>query len=369
MFWKTYRFAIIVSLISMGVAFLYGGLAAFATVALLGIMEICLSADNAIVSARIVEKLSDKWQKLFLTVGILIAVFGVRFVAPVLIVSLVSGMGPGDAIRLALEKGDPEVPGTYGHIMHDAHPVIAAFGGIFLLLIFLNFIFEEKEHYWIKPVEKLLVKLGNIEDMPIIIASAIIFVFTALSGDIKVGLAGVAGLFTYLAVNALGSYFENKEDEALEADSKENGVTKLVGKAAFFSFLYLEVLDASFSLDGVVAAFAITPDPVLIGLGLGLVGALFVRSTTIYLVHQGTLDDFVYLDHGAHWAIGSLAAVLFVSMAVPVPEVVTGLMSVAILVTAVIMSVQRNKRLEASGVSPEPEHVHHEGLGKNTIES
>ena len=83
----------------------------------------------------------------------------------------------------------------------------------------------------------------------------------------------------------------------------------LAGKAAFFMFLYLEVLDASFSFDGVIGAFAITNDIVLMALGLGI-GAMYVRSLTVYLVRQGTLDDYVYLEHGAHYAIGALAVIL-----------------------------------------------------------
>jgi hypothetical protein len=200
-----------------------------------------------------------------------------------------------------------------------------------------------------------------------------------MTHDLKVVGAGIAGLLTYLVINAVGGYFEAREEAAAEHDEElaheieENGTVKenivgLVGKAAFFSFLYLEVIDASFSLDGVVAAFSITTDPILIGLGLGFIGALFVRSTTIYLVNKGTLDDYVYLDHGAHWAIGSLAALLFVSMVTPIPELVTGTLSVAILICSLVASIKRNKRLEAEGREDEIDVTQHtEGLGKRHI--
>ena len=94
-------------------------------------------------------------------------------------------------------------------------------------------------------------------------------------------------------------------------------LAKATGKAGFFLFLYLEVLDASFSFDGVIGAFAITTDPILIALGLGLIGAMFVRSLTVFLVRKGTLADYVYLEHGAHWAIGALAVILLVGIGVP----------------------------------------------------
>ncbi len=89
-------------------------------------------------------------------------------------------------------------------------------------------------------------------------------------------------------------------------------------------FLYLEVLDASFSFDGVIGAFAITNDIVLMALGLGI-GAMYVRSLTVYLVRQGTLDDYVYLEHGAHYAIGALAVILMVTIQYQINEVITGL--------------------------------------------
>lgn len=379
MAWKIFRLSIIISLVALFVGYLYGGWAALFTVFLLGIMEISLSADNAVVSARIVSKLSKKWQTIFLTVGIFVAVFAVRFGAPILIVSTVSGLSAGDALALAMEKGPIDQEGSYAYIMHHEHPSIAAFGGLFLLMIALNFLFEEKEHYWLSWIEKPLSKVGSIDNAPIIVALSVLTGIAAMTQDIKVVIAGFAGLITYLVVNALGNYFEGREEEAAEHDEElaakieKDGTAKdaiigLTGKAAFFSFLYLEVLDSSFSLDGVVAAFAVTSDPILIALGLGFIGALFVRSTTIYLVRKGTLDDLVYLDHGAHWAIGSLATLLFISMVTPIPELVTGTVSVAILLASLFSSIKRNKRLIAEGHEEEIEvHEHTEGLGKRHI--
>ena len=89
-----------------------------------------------------------------------------------------------------------------------------------------------------------------------------------------------------------------------------NGATRAsvlaTGKAAFALFCYLEVLDASFSFDGVIGAFAISTDILVIAAGLGI-GALFIRSLTVWLVRQGTLDEYVFLEHGAHYALGALA--------------------------------------------------------------
>ena len=170
-------------------------------------------------------------------------------------------------------------------------------------------------------------------------------------------LSGVAGLITYLVVGGVSGYFEDKledededEDEAEEAAaaarrarSGNGAVVGLAGKAAFFMFLYLEVIDASFSFDGVIGAFAITNDIFEMALGLGI-GAMYIRSLTVYLVRKGTLDDYVYLEHGAHYAIGALAVILLVTIKYEIPEVITGLVGVALIGLSFASSVIRNRR-------------------------
>ena len=101
-------------------------------------------------------------------------------------------------------------------------------------------------------------------------------------------------------------------------------------------------------------AFAITSDPIIIALGLGLIGAMFVRSLTVYLVRQGTLDEFEYLDHGAHWAIGALAVILLITIGIEVSEVITGLIGVFFIGAAFLASIQRNRHKASD---PEPVHT------------
>src|SRR6185312_10187126 len=160
-------------------------------------------------------------------------------------------------------------------------------------------------------------------------------------------------MVTYLLVNGLGDLFHveaDEEEELAKAAAKKNnkGVGKAVGKAAFMLFLYLEVIDASFSFDGVIGAFAITSDPIIIALGLGLIGAIFVRSLTVFLVREGTLDDYEYLDHGAHWAIGALAIILLLTISIEVSEVITGLIGVVFIGASFLSSIVRNKRAGAA---------------------
>ena len=99
-----------------------------------------------------------------------------------------------------------------------------------------------------------------------------------------------------------------------------------------------------------VGAFAITLDPFIIAIGLG-VGAMYVRSITVFLVNRGTLDNYVYLEHGAHWAIGALAVILILTMHWHIPEAVTGLIGVAFIAASLFSSVRRTKKVAAGELS------------------
>ena len=108
------------------------------------------------------------------------------------------------------------------------------------------------------------------------------------------------------------------------------------------------MLDASFSFDGVVGAFAITDMIFVIALGLGI-GACYIRALTVYLVRKGTLAEYVYLEHGAHWAIGALAVLLFVTIRVEGSRLVTGLIGVGFIGAALVSSIVRNRRAGPTG--------------------
>ncbi|MET9860017.1 DUF475 domain-containing protein [Streptomyces smyrnaeus] len=363
---KTFGWSFGVTAAGLAAAAFFWGWEAFALVAILSVLEISLSFDNAVVNAGVLKKMNAFWQKIFLTIGILIAVFGMRLVFPVVIVAISAQVGPVEAVRVALEN-----PDRYEQLVTDAHPAIAAFGGMFLLMIFLDFIFDEREHKWIGWLERPLSRLGKVDGLSVCIALIVLLVTaTTLATaahqhggahadkSATVLLSGVAGLVTYLIVGGLSSHFENKleeeeereheaEEEAKKA-GKQPSAVGLAGKAAFFMFLYLEVLDASFSFDGVIGAFAITNHIFWMALGLGI-GAMYVRSLTVYLVRQGTLDDYVYLEHGAHYAIGALAVILLITIKYQINEVITGLIGVVLIATSFWSSLRRNRTIEANG--------------------
>lgn len=387
---RTFGWSFVITALALVTALLYGGPEALVLCLILAVLEVSLSFDNAVVNAKVLERMSEAWQKIFLTVGVLIAVFGMRLVFPLLVVSVTAGLGPVEAVRLAMAKGDVHEPGSYGYILAEAHPQIAAFGGLFLLMLFLDFVFSEREITWLSWIERPLARAGKLANLSVVVAAiALVLASELLAEDSHtVLLAGVLGMITYLAVNGLGSLFEDSHvlDDDATADGVQEqepvaraaaaggadvstdprapitsaarptgptGLAKATGKAGFFLFLYLEVLDASFSFDGVIGAFAITADPIIIALGLGFIGAMFVRSITIFLVRKGTLAEYVYLEHGAHWAIGALATILLLSIHWHINEVVTGLIGVVFIGAAFWSSVRHRRREGLDGVGTE----------------
>lgn len=141
------------------------------------------------------------------------------------------------------------------------------------------------------------------------------------------------GVVTYIIAKGLAA--------VLGAD-EEHGVEQVIPQG-IAGFLYLELLDASFSFDGVIAAFAMTNNLFIIALGLGA-GAMFVRSFTLLLVERSTLNTYRYLEHGAFWAIGALATIMLVEVHVNIPEAVTGLLGALLIVLSLGSSVRANRQ-------------------------
>jgi len=340
---KHFRISILVSIICLAVAGWWGyqhtgwggALAALWIALILGVMEVSLSFDNAVVNASVLKNWSPYWQKLFLGLGIIIAVFGMRLVFPLVIVAVAADLSLPDVWTLALND-----PAQFSQHLTNHHAEVAAFGGMFLLMVFLNFLLDhEKELHWLGNVERKLGALGKVSSIAIMISIGVLLGslgFVDESQKLLVLVAGLWGLLVYVGVDALSNWLEKEEEGGVNAG-------ELVKRGGIGGFLYLEVLDASFSFDGVIGAFAITSDVVIIMLGLAI-GAMFVRSMTVYLVHKGTLQEYVYLEHGAHYAIGILAVIMLASMKFHIPEVVTGLVGVAFIVASLVSSVRHKKQ-------------------------
>ncbi|MEQ9108331.1 MAG: DUF475 domain-containing protein [Limnobacter sp.] len=344
---KTYGFSIVFSVVCAFLGLWWGhhsGMGVFTALWLLlvlSILEVSLSFDNAVVNAAVLRTMTPFWQRMFLTVGILIAVFGMRLVFPIVIVAVITGMGSLDVVKLALDE-----PAAYGKVLNDAYPMIATFGGAFLFMVFLKFMLNPVRNiHWLKPVEVRFAKLGRLHGFAIFVALLVVTV-TAMAVDkdlkYKVLLSGVVGIVLFVAIDLVDQLFapglKSRSGETAAAGS----AVSAAGKMGFSAFLYLEVLDASFSFDGVVGAFAVSRDVVIIMLGLAI-GAIFVRSITIDLVKRGVLQQYVYLEHGAHYAVGVLACIMFIGTQVHVPEVFTGLLGVAFIVAAYWSSIRDRK--------------------------
>jgi hypothetical protein len=314
MIWRTFRIPLILTAILLALTLWLGGPTALFIVAVLAVLEISLSFDNAVVNARILGRMNEFWQKIFLTIGIAIAVFGMRLIFPVAIVGLMAHLNWIQVVNLALNQ-----PKEYEHALVAAHPAIAAFGGMFLLMLFLEFFLEDRPVKWLYHLETALAKIGRLKNLPTVLALlALVVTSIFFAGDhaTSVLLSGIAGIIVYLTVASLVDLAENMQST--------------MAKAGLFTFIQLEVLDASFSFDGVVSAFAITNQIFLITLGLGI-GALYIRSLTIYLVHQRSLAKYIFLEHGAHYALGALALLLLITIKYEVPEVVTGVIGIGFI--------------------------------------
>jgi len=302
---------------------------------MLMVIELTFSFDNAVINARVLTKMSPFWQKMFMTVGILIAVFGMRVVFPILIVMFSAGLDWNSVIHLALYQ-----PDHYAAVLEKAHPAIASFGGMFLLMLTLHFFFDSSRPVrWLEKIERPLQSIGQ-KWLHALVCALLLFIIVILPFNHHPGetlVAGIMGIIVYVVVHGVADYFTKKQEKT------EKTAAKKMALAGFASFVYLEVLDASFSFDGVIGAFAVTKDVVLIALGLGI-GALWVRSLTLYIVHHKVLNTYRYLEHGAHYVIGALALTLLVGLFYDIPEAVAGLLGIVVIVFSIVSSIKYNRR-------------------------
>lgn len=327
---RHFGFSSIITLLALPAVLIWlGPGAALATLVLIAI-EVVFSFDNAIINTKVLDRLSPLWQQLFLTVGMLVAILGMRLIFPILIVAISAHLPWSQVVNEALHH-----PAAYEQHLNQAHSAIAAFGGSFLLTLALYFLFDdERQELWLKRIERPLQRFGGKEWLPPLITAVLVVVISsfALKGTevLRLGLIGtISYALLRLIINGL-------------ADLEPKNKMHYVGWAAVVALIYLEVLDASFSFDSVLGAFAITNKVILIAIGLGI-GALWVRSLTVYMVRRGVLGSYKYLEHGAHYAILVLAAALLLSIFIDVPDFVTGVTGLGVIAASLYASEQLNK--------------------------
>ncbi|NJO14116.1 MAG: DUF475 domain-containing protein [Rhizobiales bacterium] len=310
-------------------------------VVILSVLEVSLSFDNAVVNASVLKEMDEVWQKRFLTWGIAFAVFGMRIVFPLAIVAIAASIGPLEALNLSLND-----PAKYEELVSSAHIGIAGFGGAFLAMVGMKFFFDaDKDVHWIGAIERSLSKvsaLPAVEIAILLITMWVISTFLSIEEAHTFLVAGMLGLVTYIAVEAVSHWLEMREEAARLAGA--------VVRSGLGGFIYLNILDASFSFDGVIGAFALSNNMIVIALGLSI-GAMFVRSMTVHLVKQGTLSEYRYLEHGAFWAIVVLGAIMLVSAVVHIPETITGLIGAILIGLSFWWSVRHARA--AAAANPE----------------
>lgn len=322
---KYFYSSFILTILGLVAAYFLGGFVAVYICVLLIILEVSLSFDNAVVNARILRHMSQVWQRRFIIYGIPIAVFGMRFLFPILIVSIAADMGMLQTLNLALNN-----PDEYHHALHSNKNQIYIFGGGFLLMVFLSFFFEEKETKWIRFLEDnyLIKTLAKSQNITLFIAILTGIILIMLTQNSTYAIAYFSAIVLHLGLGMFDEIFST------------SGI-----KSGLMGFLYLEVLDASFSFDGVIGAFAMSQDIFIIMIGLGI-GAMFVRSLTIYMVRKKILESFIYLEHGAHYAILALAVIMFIKIFYEVSEIITGTASMLFIALALIHSVLKRRNID-----------------------
>jgi len=258
----------------------------------LALFESITSIDNAIINAEVLQGMQPWARRWFITWGILIAVFVVRGLLPWLIVWVMTpGLGPWEAFTASL-TGDPAALKA----IEDSSPVLLMGGGVFFVFLFCHWIFLEPKKYGL-PVERIFARQGAWFYAVVSIALTII-VWFALDESPMLAFGAVVGSSAFFITHGFKRYAEEQEARLLSGEGHISDIGKI---------LYLEVIDLTFSIDGVVGAFAFTLAVPLILLGNGI-GAIVVRELTVYGVDR--IKKYVFLKNGAMYSVFVLGCVM-----------------------------------------------------------
>ncbi len=254
------------------------------------LFEVISSIDNAVVNAHVLKTMPEKYRKIFLFWGLIFAVFVVRGLLPFIIVWIANPDLSILQVISAAFSNDPAIR----HYLEESKPLLLLGGGIYLFLVFLSWLFlEEKKYAFL--AEGFIHRQGAwFYALASLLTTGV--VYFSLQHDPILALAATIGVSAFFITDGFKKNAEEKEKQLLGSNM-----------SAWSKILYLEVLDASFSIDGVIGAFAFTVSIPLILLGNGL-GAFVVREMTIRGIDL--ITKFAYLKNGAMYAIGILGAIM-----------------------------------------------------------
>lgn len=338
---RFFYFSFFITFVGLILAFWLGGFAAAYICALLAVLEISLSFDNAVVNAKTLEEMDEKWRRRFIVWGIPVAVFGMRFAFPIIIVAMVAKLGIVETLMLAINDVD-----TYHKHLSANKGEIYIFGGAFLLMVALEFFFAGRNVRWIRAIEanRVMLALAKAKNASVFIAVLVGMIMLYLTKNSDYAMAYFAAILVHMVLGLVNEFLGDDEKADITNFNNHNpnlqnqNFKSAATRSGFAGFLYLETLDASFSFDGVIGAFAMSENIFIIMIGLGI-GAFFVRSLTLYMVHHGTLNEFKFLEHGANYAILALSVIMFINIFHEVSELITGTLSFGIILVAFLHSL------------------------------
>ena len=294
----------------------------------LALFESITSIDNAIINAETLTTMQPRARRWFLTWGIIVAVFGVRGALPWLIVWVMTpGLGPWQAFTASL-SGDAAALAA----VQQSAPVLLIGGALFFVFLFFHWIFIEPKQFGL-PVEQYFVRQGG-WFYAVVSTLLTVVVWFALEKSPMLAFGAVLGSTAFFITHGFRSYAEEQERGILSRKSELSDVGKI---------LYLEVIDMTFSIDGIVGAFAFTLSVPLILIGNGI-GAVIVRQLTYHGV--GRIRKYVYLKNGAMYSIFVLGIIMLAhGFGINVPEWVSPLATFIIVGYFFLKSVRHARRV------------------------
>jgi|SRR3989339_1365324 len=252
------------------------------------IFEIITSIDNAVINAEVLGTVSEKMKKWFLTWGMLFAVGLMRGLLPlVLVMATHPDLGIFEALTFGLEGNSEEIQQSVG--------VLLMGGGVFLIFIFLHWLFMEPKAYGLHG-EKFFHR-HSVWFYAVVSVFLTLLVWAAITADPWLALGAVVGSTIFFIVNGF----------RLNAEKVEREMIHKKGLSDWSKIMYLEAIDASFSIDGVVGAFAFTVVVPLIIIGNGI-GAIAVRQLTVHNIEK--IKKYKYIKHGAMYSIAALGFIM-----------------------------------------------------------
>lgn len=300
---------------------------ALLTIIGLAIFESITSIDNAIINAEVLTGMKPWARRWFLTWGIGFAVFGIRGLLPWFIVWFMApGLGPLQAFTATLTGDEAALKA-----IQKSAPVLLLGGGTFFVFLFSYWLFLEPKKYGL-PGERFIASQGAwfYAVISVVLTAVVWF---ALQKDPMLAFGAVVGSTAFFITHGFKRHAEVEEQRLLSGEGQLSDISKII---------YLEVIDATFSIDGVVGAFAFTLSVPLILLGNGI-GAIIVRQLTVYNV--GRIKKYVYLKNGAMYSILLLGLVMLAhGFGVHIPEWFSPLATLLIVGSALFVSWKRRRR-------------------------